>query len=91
MMRFRAPDELKAWIESHAKEERRSVNATLVDLLNMARAVIEADKMKKDSEATKKEYEAFKMAEEALRIAKEARSLWQDSALTRGINKTKSD
>ncbi|WP_200410660.1 Arc family DNA-binding protein [Komagataeibacter oboediens] len=78
---FRLPAELKAWVEERAAESGRSVNAMLVQFIELVKLEYETHKAEEKSAALEKESEALRVALEALRIAKEARDMWQHNAL----------
>lgn len=94
MIRFRAPQELKDWLEQEANANGRSMNAELVWMINYVKAEkesFEAEERTDAAEAKRIAEEAKRIAEEALKIAKEAQIAWQYNALMTGIYPPKED
>jgi len=81
MMRFRAPAELKAWVEAQAAENGRSVNAELVWMIEFVKR--EYDAAMKDQAADAAE--TRRIAEHALQVAEEAKARWEQIARDNGM------
>jgi len=70
MIRFRAPQELKEWIEDQAKRNGRSMNAEIVWMIEFMRDGYQREIASRDSELA----EIKKIALEALERAKDAQN-----------------